>query len=135
MTGSESTHIATLLLTMGIVSLGCTPESAPPGVTVRDSAGVTLVESLASQWPSGEAWAVAPTPALTIGSLDGPHEQQLYRVFGAHRLPDGRIVVANSGSYELRFYDRDGQFLAASGGRGGGPGEFVSMGQNWLIGD
>ncbi len=37
------------------------------------------------------------------------------------------MVVANSGSGELRFYSPAGEFLAASGGQGGGPGEFQGL--------
>jgi hypothetical protein len=114
---------------------GCAADPAPSFGTVRDSAGVTIVESVAPQWTSDEVWAVSPEPTLSIGTQDGPESQQLFRVLGAHRFPDGRIVVTNSGSTELRFYDSTGAFESASGRQGGGPGEFYSMGQNWAIGD
>jgi hypothetical protein len=54
----------------------------------------------------------------------------LDQVTGAVGLPGGRIVVANGGSLQLLFYDRDGNLLHSAGGRGGGPGEFQSL--EWL---
>ena len=40
------------------------------------------------------------------------------------RTGDGRIVLANRGTYELRWYDVEGRFLWSAGRRGEGPGEF-----------
>jgi hypothetical protein len=45
-------------------------------------------------------------------------------VNGVRRLSDGRIVVANGGSAQLRFYSEHGEFLTSAGRRGRGPGEF-----------
>ena len=42
-------------------------------------------------------------------------------------LADGRIVVANGGSGELRFFDSTGSHLASRGGQGEGPGEFLQL--------
>lgn len=40
------------------------------------------------------------------------------------RLSDGRVVVANGGTNELRYYDSKGHHLVSVGGEGDGPGEF-----------
>ena len=66
---------------------------------------------------------VAPEPVLSIGTFQGDTIYQLFQVQGAKRLGDGRIVVANAGSGELRFFDGQGSFLAAVGRKGEGPGE------------
>ncbi len=100
--------------------------SAKPDM--RDSAGVRIVENTVGMWQEGDAWTVAPTPRVDIGGVEGDPTQQLFGVGDAHRLPDGRIVVANYGSQELLFYDSDGAHLLTAGGRGGGPGEFQTMG-------
>ncbi len=100
--------------------------SATPDM--RDSAGVRIVENTVGRWQEGDAWTVAPTPLVDIGGVEGDPTQQLFGVGDAHRLPDGRIVVANYGSQELLFYDSDGAYLLTAGGRGGGPGEFQTMG-------
>jgi hypothetical protein len=43
---------------------------------------------------------------------------------GALRLSDGRLVLADDATRELRFYDSLGQHLRTVGGQGSGPGEF-----------
>jgi hypothetical protein len=72
---------------------------------------------------------------VVIGSLDGPEGDQLYRVRGASRLPDGRIVAASDGTRDLRVFASDGSHLASIGGEGEGPGEFSSIRLLGLRGD
>jgi hypothetical protein len=102
---------------------------------MSDSAGVTIVESHAPLWSPEQGWRLSEAPLLTIGDVEGADEYQLYRVRSAVRQADGRIVIANSGTNELRFYDGDGSYLFMRGGEGGGPGEFRSMGEIWSLGD
>ncbi|HEY8482960.1 MAG TPA: hypothetical protein VIL13_00005 [Longimicrobiales bacterium] len=99
-------------------------ERATAGPVVRDSAGVRIVESRAARWTKGQGWTVAAEPAVDIGVVEGAPEYQLSNVQTAIRLPDGRIVVADGGSAELRFYDAGGKHLLSAGGKGRGPGEF-----------
>ena len=98
-----------------------TPERRGP--VVRDSAGVRIVENTTPLWQEGEGWHLSPEPVVDIGGGDR-EEEQLFRVVGALRLSDDRIVVANGGTNEIRFYGPEGAFLSASGGEGEGPGEF-----------
>jgi 6-bladed beta-propeller len=67
---------------------------------------------------------VAPTPRVSIGTLDGPKPTQLSRIYGAIRLSDGSIVVGNSESQEMRFFDVRGTYVRSVGRKGSGPGEF-----------
>jgi len=106
---------------------GCDSAAGRDTVTVRDSAGVTIVENSGGMWHDGEAWTVNPEPAVDIGVLEGAAEYQLFRVSDARRLSNGNIVVANGGT-ELRFYDATGKYLHTAGREGGGPGEFQSLG-------
>jgi hypothetical protein len=124
-------------LVAGSLSLwwGCGDVADHAGAVVRDSAGITIIESSTAQWSTEEAWRLSKEAAVTIGVEDGPAEYQLYRVRSALKLPDGRIVVANGGTHELRFYDGDGNYISSSGGEGGGPGEFRVMGSLWRLGD
>lgn len=101
-----------------------------PGPVLRDSAGIQIVENTEYRWPEGRGWRLSDGPTVDIGVLDGDPSYQLFRVAGALRLSDGRLVVANSGTNQLRFYDSSGRYLSSSGREGGGPGEF--RGLSWL---
>jgi len=82
---------------------------------VRDSAGVTVATSSTPRWASApeEAWTISPTPLLDLSTASSGPEHEFYRVADIVRLSDGRIVVANTGSFELRIYAPDGTHLAA----------------------
>jgi hypothetical protein len=107
--------------------LGCSGGAEMNTVTVRDSAGITIVENGGGVWQEGDEWSVAPEPTVDIGVLEGAAEYQLFRVRDARRLSNGNIVVANGG-VELRFYDATGTYLSTAGRQGGGPGEFEGLG-------
>lgn len=107
-----------------LMALGACGGRTGPAFVVRDSAGVRIAESRAPTWAADGAWMLARRPAMSIGSLGGPQEYQLDNVAGALRLADGRIVVADGGSGQVRFFGPDGGFLRRAGGEGDGPGEF-----------
>jgi hypothetical protein len=95
--------------------------------TFRDSAGVAIVEN----GPPDRVPTVAVADSdliLEIGGATDDVTRQLFRVEGAQVLSDGRMVVANGGSNELRYFDPDGSFLGAVGREGDGPGEFRYIG-------
>ena len=93
---------------------------------VEDSAGVTIVTNNAPAPDSRLPWQFGEHPALSIGSVDGGGADQLFRVVDATRHPDGRIVIANAGSAELRVFNADGFHSGTWGRQGEGPGEFSS---------
>ncbi len=97
---------------------------------VRDSAGVRIVESLDPQWSAEARWTIDSVPALLIGVAEGDPEQEFFRLNDARRLSDGRIVAANGGTSELRYFSADGAYLCSSGRQGAGPGEFDRI--SWL---
>lgn len=66
-------------------------------------------------------------PLVTIGVQEGEEPYQLHRVVDAYRHADGRIVISNSGSLELRIYDSAGVYVGALGRQGAGPGEFAEF--------
>lgn len=111
-----------------VACAGCGGEAARPAPIVRDSAGVTIVENPALPTDAALPWTVAAEPAVDMGLLEGDEAYQFYEVRGIARLSDGRIVVANGGSQELRFYDSAGKHLMSTGRKGGGPGEFEDLG-------
>lgn len=73
---------------------------------------------------SHAAWRVEPTPAVAIGDLDGRPEYSFYRIAGVTSLADGRIVVADGASAELRIFSPAGRLVQTIGRRGSGPAEF-----------
>jgi hypothetical protein len=77
---------------------------------------------LVTQPLPGQTWSVSRRPTLSIGAVEGAPEYLFKGVSHARRLSDGRTLVVTG--LDLRFYDRNGKFLAKAGGRGSGPGEF-----------
>ena len=94
---------------------------------VRDSAGVRIVDNPRPPVNSRLGWQVGAEPAVSIGALEGDEPYILDRVRDALTLADGRIVVRNLGTRELRVFDASGSHLATWGGAGDGPGEFNSL--------
>lgn len=107
------------------------PASDRQAVVTRDSlaTGDSVVIRVITD--AGEAaderpapFAVDVEPELVIGTEAGDPEYELHRVFDAIRWTDGRVVIANSGSGELRTFDASGAYQGSLGRSGQGPGEF-----------
>lgn len=115
-----------VLAALLVLATGCGRDSDAAGdqVAVRDSAGIRIIET---RMPSGAPPATAALqiePLISIGGVGGPEPYQLYQVADAMRLEDGRIVLANGGTRDVRFYDADGRHLRTIGGAGEGPEEY-----------
>ena len=118
---------------------GCERESRPEsgaadgdsaGVTIRDSAGVKIVENHAPQHPAGQFWTVDPEPVIVIGGQEGAEgavtdsAHLIWEVAGLAGLADGRVAVLSGGHSKLFLFERSGKFSTSIGRRGEGPGEF-----------
>jgi len=114
-------------------SFGCTGDASESVTALRDSAGISIVESLAPAWGAGQSWVLGDEPTRRIGGSPGESESVLWQVTGVLHLSDGRIVVANGGSKEIRYYGPDGSLLHATGQEGEGPGEFRSLSRIWSL--
>ena len=112
--------LAILAISMLLLACGDQGNNA----ATRDSAGIQVVENaLPSRAGSIE---ISREPTLVIGNQTG--EPYLFsRIAGAVRLADGRIVVADESSKQLRFFDSSGKFLHTAGRAGQGPGEFRDL--------
>lgn len=124
-----SRHVGMLAVccTFTVVT-GCALDaSGRSGTTVRDSAGITIVENdhTLPAWGS-DGLRMSTEPVLSIGALDSEGPDQLYRVVASRRFDDGRIAIVNSGTADVRFFDAAGRHLSTLGGSGEGPGEFRS---------
>lgn len=111
----------------GLAIAACgTGEAAGPSVTVRDSADVTIVENHGTPPTDGGGFLLAAEPTLQIGAAEGNEAYLLFRVWGAARLSDGRIAIANTRAPDVRVFDADGRHLHTFGTRGEGPEDFNS---------
>ena len=109
---------------------GCQQERETPSVQqteVRDSAGIRIIENPRPAEGSRLGWRIGPEPTVSIGERDGDEAHMLYFPSSFFRFPDGRIVVANRGTEEVRVYDGSGTHLTTFGGEGDGPSEFLSL--------
>ena len=95
--------------------------------TVRDSAGIRIVENARPLWTPASTWTLRATPALLIGGRTEP-AYTFTRIGGATRLGDGRIVVAERRDVHLRMFDATGRYLRTVGRKGSNPGEFTDIG-------
>ena len=107
-----------------------TDSPAGPHTEFRDSGDVRIIENTGPPEGSRLDWRLGPEPLVSIGETDGEEPYLFTRVFGATVLSDGRIVIGDDGTKELRVFDQQGNHLETWGGRGEGPGEFGSS-QLW----
>jgi hypothetical protein len=114
-----------LIVTISIAACGPATDRASDvrGVTVRDSAGIRIVEN-------SVAGGVVPTYGevgqsdLSIGVVDGEPAYAFGRIVGVRSLEGGEIVVLDAQARELRVFDSQGRYMRTLGRRGQGPGEF-----------
>lgn len=116
-----------------LICVSCSGDMNRTPFVQWDSAGVSIAESSAPVWPRGHGWRVADAPTLTIGTADGDPATQLYEVGAVLRLDDGRILVANTGTHEIRIFSASGEHLTSLGREGSGPGEFRWPRGLWVL--
>lgn len=109
-----------LILVLGSVACSSN-ETQQAQNTVRDSLGIKIIENREPLWHKEKNWYIPVEPILSLV------DDAFFRIIGAVRFEDGRVVVANSGSGELRFYDQKGNFKKVIGRPGKGPGEFSRL--------
>lgn len=108
------------ILLTSILLAACTDQDSN---TNSDYSSAKVVEN-ASPELGNNAWRVASEPELVFGTEEGDENLQFYRVFSVIQLNNGNIVVSNSGTHELRFFDPNGNFIKSTGQNGRGPGDF-----------
>lgn len=121
-----------LLLLVGWTSIACqqdvgqqeSDQADEPLFEIRDSAGIRIVHNTRPPVGLRLAWQIGPDPAVSIGAREGEAPYLFNGAVSATRLPDGRILVADGGSSELRMFDSVGTHVRTWGGEGEGPGEF-----------
>ena len=98
-------------------------------VTLRDSAGIQVVENHTPEWDSVD-WTIEASPVFVIGDYRGASVATdtvaplLWEIGGASVLSDGRVVVLSNGAAMVLLFEPSGTLTASFGGKGRGPGEF-----------
>ena len=115
-----------------VLCLGC--DASPGGrfqdVSVRDSAGIEIVENLGVI----REFALSAEPRLRLGRQDGPPEVQMFRVPDALELEDGSVVVVSQVEPLIRIFAPDGEIRDFFGSLGEGPREFGLPQRVWKAG-
>jgi 6-bladed beta-propeller len=126
--GGSFGTVATVVTVATVATVGCGRERGGNVPITRDSAGVTIIEY--AKRPSDTLpWTIASQPVVEIGAVEGDESYQLSNVSSVGRLSDGSIVIANTGTNEVRVYDKTGRHLVTIGRKGEGPGEFAGLGR------
>lgn len=120
MTTSRFNICGTLLFALTACGADVSDQATESSIAT-DSAGVSIVTNVRPIW--ADTVLVTPDPLVEVGRTPGV-DYELFGVTDAVRLSDGRIVVSNGGTSELRWYSSQGTFLMSAGGTGDGPGEF-----------
>ncbi|HET9133545.1 MAG TPA: hypothetical protein VFN90_04525 [Gemmatimonadales bacterium] len=110
-------------VTLCILLTACADEWGPATsdfATVRDSAGIVIVQNHTAEWTLREGWRVSPTPILEIpdSALLG---EGRYVIAGARLASGGIVALTDAGG---RLFGGDGAFQRPFARRGDGPGEF-----------
>jgi hypothetical protein len=114
-------------LVLGAAIAACAPnaDTSSGRVTVRDSAGVQIVEHDAAAVAALPVWTIDTSPELELATTD---DDAFTAIGDLQPWTDGRLVVADRRHRDVREYAVDGTFTRVLARSGQGPGEvsFVS---------
>jgi hypothetical protein len=125
--------LAGACVVLSMSNAACGGDARAAGPTVRDSAGIRIVQNERPAWKKGQEWRVDAEPLVDVGGEEGDANQQFARVADAVRLSDGTLLVADGQVNELRAFDAQGRYLRTLGRAGGGPGEFKGLEKLYLL--
>jgi hypothetical protein len=110
--------VAAVLLALA----GCGGSEGRWAGTVRDSAGVRIVENPSEGiWTETSRWGLEET--LVIGTAEGDPDYQFGNISGIAVDASGGIYVLDQQASHVRAFDAEGQYVATFSGPGNGPGE------------
>jgi hypothetical protein len=101
-----------------LAACGGPPDTSPP-ITVRDSAGIEIVELRSLQAPA--EWTLAPEPTWVFA--DAP-DDPLFRVVDVAVVAPNRVAITELSRSLVIVIDTDGRPIARGGVAGPGPAEF-----------
>lgn len=119
-----SPSIPRWLVGLSVVLYALTPGCEDPSAREnRESERSIAIDSVQNS-PPYPRWTVDRTPVLRIGAAMPEDETQAFSdIRYAAGLSDGRVVVVDGGSSEIRWFNENGILETRAGGRGGGPEE------------
>ncbi len=112
-----------IMLLLSLVACRDTVPERPALASVRDSAGVSIVDHGLVDLAALPQLRVAEAPLVRIGVTDGDEAYQFNRIADATLRADGSIAVLDA-SRTLRVFDSTGTLRWTTGRSGDGPGEF-----------
>ena len=116
-----------LLVTILGVTCACSDGSDGGRYSVRDSAGIRVIENRVPAWRAGGAWRIDPNPSLDLGGPRSPPELHFQQLSDFGELRNGNFAAADITTREVYFFSAAGEILAVNGGEGQGPGEFDAL--------
>jgi hypothetical protein len=121
----RSSHTAApILLLLAACGSGGDSESALLEPSVRDSAGITIMEYPATAWDAAPEWSVSPAPLAVIGDDPDEVEIDLSNSYMGTVLADGRVLAATMQPAQIYRFTADGKQDGTVGRAGDGPGEY-----------
>ena len=105
--------------------IACGDQSGPRGTAPATTID-TIGDTIRVRTGPGAAPVLHLEPEVRIGTIDGDAAYQLGRVSAIVEGPAGGIYIWDERFSELRLYDSAGAFVRRLGGKGQGPGEYVS---------
>lgn len=130
---------ATLLVAFALAACGENNTSSERVGGIRDSAGVTIVESGSPAWTNGEGLAFDTMPIIEIASGTEDTSVVLALVGGILRIGPDLIAVVNGADRQVLVFDTTGNLRQRVARRGAGPGELsrpdaaVSCGEGHIV--
>ena len=116
------------------MSLGlgsCAQRTDSGGMTVRDSAGIEIVQH--APGVEGPTWELRGEPVVQIGVTLGDSLYEFGNVAGVVWRDDGPILVLDRSRRRISLFGPEGEYIASSGREGEGPGEYQNPNAIWQI--
>lgn len=120
--GAVAFRLLGIVIVSVSVACGPAPDTVEWAGTVRDSAGVAIVENtLPGLWSDSDGWTLVEE--LRIGGIGGDLPYQFGQVGTIAVDSEGHIFVSDGQAQEVRVFSADGRHLRTMGRPGSGPGE------------
>ena len=125
----------TFAIALGLTVSGCDRSASDPApfeadssrVTIRDSAGIRIVENHAPVWDSAAFWTVDSEPRFVLDGLGTPGDSAhlIWNITAVVPLSDGRVATLTPmADRKVLVFEPSSRLSAAFGRTGRGPGEF-----------